>query len=507
MQHVSTCGPNGVLAPPRTQLDQADPGGKSPADGSSRAGSTADRLVQPAAHSAITIGDANTFSGANCAIQTTVGGNLNQYQFTQIGYAAPAAPARINQLPVQVEHFFGQIQVRRKLVESLAHQRPSVGILCNFYGMGGIGKTALAVWVANAVAERYDGVLFLEMHHSSATMPGGLVAALQQAVRPFLGYPAWLPSDPQALSAIYRQMLHGRRFLVVLDDVGDLATVRAFIPPAGCALLTTSRARLLIDTPVNAWAVATLPAHDAQALLLSRAPHLAQDPLLPTLLERCDNLPLAVRLASTILAEQPGLSLARYLLRLESTLHRAAALRHADQDGYAMIGSSDAQLAVRNPQLASRWRMLHVCPNGFPAQVVAAIWAELDLQILESQLGELCRASLLRYDIGTQRYALSHLLRDIAHDRCDPLARTQAIERYAAFFQQVNLYAQNLIDTPAQTIYALALLQEVWPDLLGASEYLQRRQAMPISGAKSDLVGPEVLRAIRLHFNQLKHLN
>ncbi|MBA3471220.1 MAG: hypothetical protein H0T53_16415, partial [Herpetosiphonaceae bacterium] len=414
---------------------------------------------------------------------------------------------RINQLPAQVEHFFGRIQARRQLIEALVEQRPTVGIICNFYGMGGIGKTALAVWVAHAVAEVYDGVIFIEMQHSSATQPCRLSAALQQAVRPFLGYHALVPTDPEELSAIYRQMLHGRRFLVVLDDVGDLATLRAFTPPAGCALLTTSRDRLLIDPPANAWDVPTLQIQDAQALLLSRAPHLEHDPLLPTLLERCDYLPLAVRQASTILAEQPSLSLARYLMRLDSALYRTAAFHHADQDVYDILGRSDAQLALQNPGLATRWRMLHICPNEFPASVVATIWAEPDPYILEAQLAELRRFSLLRYDSATQRYRLPRLLRDIAHDRCDTLARTVALERYAAFFQCLNVYTHDLIDTPAQTIYAMAVLQEVWPDLLEASEYLQRRNGMPSSGAENDLVGPEVIRAIRLHFNQLTCLS
>jgi hypothetical protein len=502
MLQSNTLVPGVVFVPTSTPQTRPDPSWQSQADTSLQLAYPAINPVQTSINPTITIGNANELNGANCAFQNTVGRDLNQYQFTNISYAPPAHADSINQLPAQVEHFFGRVRMRQQLIEALAQQRPTVGIICNFYGMGGIGKTALAVWVAHAVADVYDGVLFIQMQHSSATEPCGLSMALQQAVRPFLGYHAWLPTDPEELSAVYRQMLHGRRFLVVLDDVGDLATLRAFTPPAGCALLTTSRDRLLIDTPANAWEVPTLQIQDAQALLLSRAPHLEHDPLLPTLLERCDYLPLAVRLVSTILAEQPSLTLARYLMRLESGLYRAAAFHHADQDVYDIVGRSDAQLARQNPGLATRWRMLHICPNEFPASVVATIWDEPDAHILEAQLAELRRSSLLRYDSATQRYRLPRLLRDIAQDRCNAIARTVAVERYAAFFQRVNGYAHDLIDTPAQTSYAMGVLQEVWPDLLGASEYLQRRKGMLIRGAESDLVGPAVLHAIRLHFNQ-----
>jgi predicted ATPase len=140
-------------------------------------------------------------------------------------------------------------------------------------GQGGVGKTSTAVHAAHGAAGQFrDGQLFADLHGWSPR-PVGPMQVLERFLRA-LGVPG--PQIPEGLderAEVYRNLLAGRRILVVLDDAASESQVSPLLPGSGgAAVLVTSRTRLAglpgvtrivwgsrTRPPVLTWA-STLPA-------------------------------------------------------------------------------------------------------------------------------------------------------------------------------------------------------------------------------------------------------
>jgi NB-ARC domain len=185
-------------------------------------------------------------------------------------------------------------------------------------GTAGAGKTALAVYWAHRVADRFpDGQLYVNLRGFD---PTGSVVRPADAVRWFLdtlGVPTeQVPADPEAQTALYRSRLAGKRILVLLDNARDSAQARPLLPgtPTGFALVT-SRSQLtgLIATdgaqPVN---VDVLTVDEARELLARRlgAERVAAEPeAVEQIVSYSARLPLALAVLAARAATHPHLPL------------------------------------------------------------------------------------------------------------------------------------------------------------------------------------------------------
>ena len=90
--------------------------------------------------------------------------------------------------------------------------------------MGGVGKTALALVLAERLAERYpDAQFFLDLRGTSKE-PLSAAQAMAHVVRAY--YPtAPLPESEEELAATYRSVLHGQRALLLMDNAAGRAQV------------------------------------------------------------------------------------------------------------------------------------------------------------------------------------------------------------------------------------------------------------------------------------------
>jgi tetratricopeptide (TPR) repeat protein len=381
---------------------------------------------QPAAPNIVIGGDA-TIYGAVAGINT---GTIN----TIIQVAQDVTS--LYQLRAPLSDFVGRTREIEALLAALRAHADGSAALAAIYGADGLGKTELALRVAHALRDDYpDAQLFVNLRGPRLGASRGAADGLRDVIHAF-DPSSPLPDDTDALAALYRAHLSGKRALVLLDDASDVATVRPFLPPAGCALLVTSHVRLSLGGQMMALDLATLPREESRALLLRLAPHHAGDPALDGLLVSCGDLPLAVRVVGATLGngDNAALAPADYQERLADMSRRLKALKNEDVDVYAILGVGDDVLQAAVPALAARWRMLGVCTEPFEAATAASIWAEQDQDALEGALGQLTRRSLLNYDMATGRYRIHTLLHDLARTRCAASDAATAHLRHAMHY-------------------------------------------------------------------------
>lgn len=170
-------------------------------------------------------------------------------------------------------------------------------------GMGGIGKTAVAVHTAASLADVYpDAALYLNLRaHSASQEPLTPTEALTDLLR-LLGTPSTnMPLDLAELADLWRTMLARRRAVIVLDDVMDAAQVRPLLPHDTPSLVVLTSRRHLTGLPAaRAVQLDVLPVPDAIALFRRFAGHerTHDEAAVARIVRLCGCLPLAIELVA-----------------------------------------------------------------------------------------------------------------------------------------------------------------------------------------------------------------
>jgi DNA-binding SARP family transcriptional activator len=340
---------------------------------------------------------------------------------------APATTAYpINQLPADVVDFTGRDK-ESDLVHAAATggtgAAPAVTVVV---GPAGVGKTALAVHLAHQLADDFpDGQLYVDLRGASERLPPD--QPLGRFLRD-LGVPNdRVPPGPDSRAALYRSLLFGKRYLVLLDNAVDEAQVRPLLPGgAGCTVLVTSRNRLAGLTGARTVALDVLGADDARRLLsrvLGPQRTAAEPAAAAEVVRLCGRLPLALRVAGARLVARPSWSVAQLVSRLADERGRLAELAAGDLAVRAAFESSyralpDAERAV--------FRALgRLDAAGFDAAAVAGA-AGLPPATADRLLERLVDAHLVEPLPPGDRYRLHDLLGLFARDLAPEGAVTPA---------------------------------------------------------------------------------
>lgn len=148
------------------------------------------------------------------------------------------------QLPKAVAHFVG----RRAEMSMLSAQLERMPVVFTLSGLAGVGKTTLAISWAQQIVDRFpDGQLYSNLRGFD---PSGEPVQPSEVLRSFLEslgvHPNHIPLTLDAQAARYRNMLEGKRVLVLLDNARSVDQVRPLLPAsAHCFTLVTSRSQLL----------------------------------------------------------------------------------------------------------------------------------------------------------------------------------------------------------------------------------------------------------------------
>lgn len=338
------------------------------------------------------------------------------------------------QIPPPPADFTGREQ---EIAAVMLGARAGGGLISGMHGMGGIGKSTLALEVARRLGEQYpDGHLFVALAGTSG-QPLSPSAAMAQVIR------AWepearLPEESGSLAGLYRTVLHGRRVLLLLDDAVGAAQVEPLLPPPGCicALLVTTRIEFHLPG-LHTLHLEALPRQEAVALLRQLAPRLTEEA--ETLAALCGDLPLALRVAGSQLATRRALTPAAYLRRLSDARQRLAWVEATLTLSYDMLDATQQQ----------RWRALAVFPATFDAPAVAAVWGDADADESADTLDALVSLSLVEWDEPTEgeeagRYHLHDLARLFATARLPDEERNPATLRHAEYYCRVLAQARKV---------------------------------------------------------------
>jgi DNA-binding SARP family transcriptional activator/tetratricopeptide (TPR) repeat protein len=382
--------------------------------------------------------------------------------------AAPFGPLPVPaQLPHDLPTFTGR---RAELDEALAlleagapgpGQDPAASapggtvVIGAIGGMAGIGKTTLAVHWAHRVADRFpDGQLYVNLRGFD---PSGAVLGPGEAVRGFLDTlgvpPSRVPHGPDAQLALYRSLLAGRRFLVLLDNARDTEQVRPLLPGTpGCLTIVTSRDRLsgliAVDgaRPLTLRPLGTDQAREFLVRRLGDERVTAEPGAADEIADLCAGLPLALACVAARAATHPHFPLAAVAAELREAHGSLDAFARTDAavDVGAVFSWSSGALSAGAARLFPLLA-LHPGPD-FSVPATAAL-AGLPVREARQLLAELSRGHLVNEHLPG-RYAFHDLLRAHATELAD--ARLTAAGRRAAVHR---LFAHHL-----HTAHAAGLL-------------------------------------------------
>ncbi|HWG12353.1 MAG TPA: BTAD domain-containing putative transcriptional regulator [Streptosporangiaceae bacterium] len=368
--------------------------------------------------------------------------------------AVQSAPA-LRQLPASVQSFVGrQSEVSRlgDLVRQALDPAGAAGtvIISAIDGMAGVGKTALAVHAAHQLAGRFpDGQLFLDMHGwTQGHEPRAAGEALEVLLRALGVPPQRVPPGTDERAAMFRQRLAGTETLIVLDNVASEAQVRPLLPgSAGCLVLVTSRRRLRALDEAHLLSLDVLPRADAVELFRAvagpgRVP--ADDPALAEVVELCDRLPLAVRIAAALLRHRSAWTLEHLAGLLHSHSTRISALSDRERNLSAIFDLSYRSLTEAEQ---STFRCLGLVPGpDFDAYATATLTGDAPA-VAASVLEDLVDHNLVLQRVAG-RYRLHDLIRlhaRVLADRDPAVAPDAALDRLMDYYQHTADRADVLI--------------------------------------------------------------
>ena len=325
-------------------------------------------------------------------------------------------------LPQQWSSFVGREDVVSEVAGLVRSNR-----LVTLTGVGGVGKTRLALEVGAEVAAEFpEGVWMVEL------APVGDPASVPAAIATALGI---TPQGDVALIDTVARALAGRSLLLVLDNCEHVVAAAEAVAGVlvdrseGVHILATSREHLGAQAEtivsVSPLALDGGAASDAVTLFLDRARAvraefgLQDGETRAAVIEICevlDGLPLGIELAA---ARMVAMSAAEIRDRLADRFRllkgsapgpeRQQTLRHAVGWSYDLLSDEERNLLL----------VMSVFAGGFDLGSLCAVAGDIDEVDVLDRLDSLVRKSLVVADHSVERtrYSLFETIRQFAEDR------------------------------------------------------------------------------------------
>jgi DNA-binding SARP family transcriptional activator len=332
--------------------------------------------------------------------------------------------ARVPQtLPHDIADFSGREHEVAHLRSRVLRRNGSGVSVTTVAGPGGAGKTALALHVAHQVREEFPhGQLYATLRGIDDDGPAEPVDVLGRFLRALGVDHAAMPETLDDRVDLYRDLLAGRRVLVVLDNAASDEQVVPLIPGSPtCSVLVNSRARLGATFSAETLKLDVMEQAESEELLtriVGTARAVLEPQAVADLARRCGHLPLALRIAGAKLASKPHWAIRKMVGLLDAEHDRLNRLKHGNLDVRSSIALSYTGLASGARRLLRRLGTVNVLEIGV---WLSAALLDDSLDTAEECLEELLDAQLIEIAgpdaDGRSRYRLHDLVRLFAQER------------------------------------------------------------------------------------------
>lgn len=365
------------------------------------------------------------------------------------------------QIPATTDHFVGRSSLIKTIVKELTSEGGSS--IHALVGMGGIGKSTLAIQIAMAVQDEFpDGILWA---HAASSEPMSILGSWAAAY----GYDFTKVADLESLAASFRGILADKKVLLVFDDVVGSSRIRRMLPGGkrNRVLFTTRDQDVAQILNSNVWQVNELSSENGRLLLASILGdnRVAAEPdaanIICTILQ---NLPLALEITAQRLKSRPQRLLIDMAHRLQNETQRLSLLQISD---YAVRASFEISWQTLDRELRRFFSLIAVFGNRtFSAPALAEI-STLDKYSAEDRLFNLTALSLVQ-EKDNGRYQVHSLLADFATEKLGPEPEP---------YLKMARYYQNFAEEFQQDYDALT---PEWNNLMASIETASKFDALPL---------------------------
>ncbi len=416
----------------------------------------------------------NSVAVGNVEIGGSVGGNFQIGNITN-NFETLKTTYGLFTIPQPVTDFTGREEELAQLKASFEKG----AIISGLSGSGGVGKTELARKLAHEIADYFpDAQMSIDLLGTSEK-PTTPEDVMRRLLEPFyVGQK--LPDDETQLRGLYQQTFANKKVLLLLDNAANAAQVRPLIPPAPSAAIITSRQHFSLTEfgmrePLR---LDVLSPEKASELLRGASPKLndASTEEANQLSKLCGYLPLALRVAASLLNDRPDWTVATLLNRLQDEHTRLKRLkREGDYDVEAMLNLSYELL---NDDLKKNFRTLGIFTAPFAKVSASAVLEIEDEEELDGVLGKLLGRNFLNSQTSQGVVETLYSLHDLTR-----LYATQKLLEEKEYEETLTRYAEHFLNWASETntlykkgneniLVGLAQFRFIWVHLYSAYERL-----------------------------------
>ncbi|MEU9019851.1 FxSxx-COOH system tetratricopeptide repeat protein [Actinomadura sp. NPDC048394] len=365
----------------------------------------------------------------------------------------------------------------------------SVSVPHALHGLGGVGKTQMAVEYAYRYREHYDLVWWIAADQSN------LLRSALAGLAPHLDLPPLTATGiEEATSAVLDALRRGEpfdRWLLIFDNADQPEDLRELIPDGPGHVLITSRnhrwAGVVETVPIDVFT-----REESLAFLAKRVPRTKDHPDADRLADKLGDLPLALEQAGALQAER-GMQVSEYLELLTARTSELLAEGKPSEYPLSMTAAWGLSVNSLRESLPEAVELLRYCaffsPEPIPSEVFNRIHPRLSPEIAElladpirlsRAIGELGRFSLAKLDNTGQAIQVHRLIQALVRDEMSEADRDRVRQ------EVYLLLAQTAPDDPEDPVG--------WGDY---SDLMPHVQPSEIAGSRDPDVHELLLRVAR----------
>ncbi len=316
------------------------------------------------------------------------------------GARFPGTPPPVWNVPTRNASFTGRAALLEQLRDNLSRGM-AVVMPQALHGLGGVGKTQLALEFAHRFRSDYDLVWWIAAEQEE------FIQSAMAEIAPTIGIRR-SENTEEAAEAVREALRLGtpyKRWLIVFDNAEDPGDLEPHLPEGGHVIITSRNpAWSTVARPLE---VDAFSRSESVEHLTSRVAGLNDDAA-EQVARLLGDLPLAVELASAWLGTT-GMPVAEYLSLLENQLAQWLDENHPVD--YALSAAATWRVSIE--RLGREWpaaiRLLELCSCFSPEPIsMRLLYGDATIQLLlpyDPKLGERMRLARIIREIG--RYALA----------------------------------------------------------------------------------------------------